>query len=132
MASEEQDTLIDIPSTVSTGANLVGMHNYLAMWERSVNEPQDFWMEQALKHLDWIIPPKTTMRGGFETGDVAWFPDGFLNVSVNCLDRHPPDQTAIIWEGDNPADVERHVEGSGSSQQRVAPGGSSERAKGHD
>jgi len=63
MASEEQDALIDIPSTVSTGANLVGMHNYLAMWEKSVNDPQAFWMEQALKHLDWIVPPKTTMRG---------------------------------------------------------------------
>ena len=47
------------------------------------------------------------MRGGFETGDVAWFPDGYLNVSVNCLDRHPPEQTAIIWEGDSPTDVLR-------------------------
>ena len=64
-------------------------------------------MEQALKHLDWIVPPKTTMRGSLEGGDVAWFPDGFMNVSVNCLDRHPPEQTAIIWEGDDPADVKR-------------------------
>jgi len=104
---DEQDALIDIPSTVSAGANVVGMHNYLAVWEKSVNDPQAFWMEQALKHLDWIVPPKTTMRGGFETGDVAWFPDGYLNVSVNCLDRHPPEQTAIIWEGDSPTDVRR-------------------------
>jgi len=50
MASEDHDTLIDIPSSVSTGANLVGMHNYLAMWEKSVNDPQAFWMEQARLH----------------------------------------------------------------------------------
>ena len=43
----------------------------------------------------------------FRLGQVAWFPDGYLNVSVNCLDRHPPEQTAIIWEGDDPADVLR-------------------------
>ena len=44
---DEQDALIDIPSTVSAGANVVGMHNYLAVWEKSVNDPQAFWMEQA-------------------------------------------------------------------------------------
>tara|TARA_B110001452_G_scaffold8431_1_gene7399 strand:+ start:237 stop:2114 length:1878 start_codon:yes stop_codon:yes gene_type:complete len=83
------------------------MHNYLSMWEKSVNEPQTFWKEQALKWLEWVVPPKTTTRGSFEKGDVAWFPDGLLNVSVNCLDRHPPDHTAIIWEGDEPTDVRR-------------------------
>jgi hypothetical protein len=44
---DEQDALIDIPSTVSAGANVVGMHNYLAVWEKSVNDPQAFWMEQV-------------------------------------------------------------------------------------
>ena len=77
------------------------------MWEKSVNQPQAFWKEQALERLDWIVPPKTTTRGGFETGDIAWFPDGYLNVSVNCLDRHPPEATAIIWEGDEPTDIKR-------------------------
>ena len=47
MGTDEQDALIDIPPTVSAGANVVGMHNYLAMWEKSVNDPQAFWMEQA-------------------------------------------------------------------------------------
>ena len=57
MASEDHDTLIDIPSSVSTGANLVGMHNYLAMWEKSVNDPQAFWMEQARLHRLHRLPP---------------------------------------------------------------------------
>ena len=51
MGTDEQDALIDIPPTVSAGANVVGMHNYLAVWEKSVNDPQAFWMEQArLRH----------------------------------------------------------------------------------
>ena len=42
MGTDEQDALIDIPPTVSAGANVVGMHNYLAVWETSVNDPQAF------------------------------------------------------------------------------------------
>ena len=42
------------------------------------------------------------------TGDVSikWFEDGTLNASASCLDRHLAtrgDQTAIIWESDDPA-----------------------------
>ena len=42
---------------------------------------------------------------------IRWFDDGTLNVSVNCLDRHLAtrgDQTAIIWEGDDPARAQAH------------------------
>ena len=42
---------------------------------------------------------------------IKWFEDGVLNVSANCIDRHLDtrgDQTAIIWEGDNPDDS-KHV-----------------------
>jgi acetyl-CoA synthetase len=41
---------------------------------------------------------------------VKWFEDGTLNASVSCLDRHLAergDQTAIIWEGDDPGVSER-------------------------
>lgn len=47
-----------------------------------------------------MVPPKRVCRGSFAEGNVAWFDDGLMNVSVNCLDRHPPQNTAIIWEGD--------------------------------
>jgi acetyl-CoA synthetase len=36
---------------------------------------------------------------------IEWFKGGELNVAYNCIDRHLPEraeQTAIIWEGDNP------------------------------
>ena len=101
------DEIHAVPKRVQDGAHIVGMHNYLSKWEQSVNDPQTFWAKEAAERLDWIVPPKTVCRGDFSGGNVAWFPDGMLNVSVNCLDRHPPDHTAIIWEGDEPTEVKR-------------------------
>ena len=101
------DEIHAVPKRVQDGAHIVGMHNYLSKWEQSVNDPQTFWAKEAAERLDWIVPPKTVCRGDFAAGNVAWFPDGMLNVSVNCLDRHPPDHTAIIWEGDEPTEVKR-------------------------
>ena len=96
-----------IPERCSENAHIKGMHNYLSTWEASVNETEAFWGREALERLTWFAPPKTVMRGSLAGGDVAWFPDGVLNVTVNCLDRHPPDRTAIIWEGDEPTEIRR-------------------------
>ena len=78
---------------------------YQAMYERSVKDPQGFWGEMA-KRLDWVKQPTKIKNTSF-TGDVSikWFEDGVLNVCYNCVDRHLAkrgDQTAIIWEGDDP------------------------------
>ena len=78
---------------------------YLKMYEQSVKDPEGFWGEQG-KRIDWI-KPYTKVKDVDFTGDVRirWYYDGTLNASVNCLDRHLAkrgDQTAIVWEGDNP------------------------------
>jgi acetyl-CoA synthetase len=78
---------------------------YRAMYERSVDDPEGFWAEQA-KRLDWIKAPTRIKSTSFD-GDVSirWFEDGVLNVSANCIDRHLAqrgDQVAIIHEGDDP------------------------------
>jgi len=80
----------------------------LTTWENSVDNIETYWGAQAAERLTWYTQPKTVLRGGLLGGDVAWFPDGVLNVSVNCLDRHPADRVAIIWEGDEPTEV-KHV-----------------------
>ena len=103
-----QEELYKIPDRVIAPAHIKGMHNYLTTWEKSVDATDEFWGAQALERLSWFAPPKTVTRGGLAGGDVAWFPDGVLNVSCNCLDRHPPDRVAIIWEGDEPTDV-KHI-----------------------
>ena len=81
---------------------------YKEMYERSVSDPDGFWGEEG-KRLDWIKPYTKVKNTTYQYPDVSikWFEDGTLNVSANCIDRHLEkrgDQTAIIWEGDDPAD----------------------------
>lgn len=84
---------------------------YEAMYERSLQDPQGFWAEQAGR-LDWFERP-TRIKDTSFTGDVSikWYEDGRLNVSHNCVDRHLAtrgDQVAIIFEGDDPG-VDRKI-----------------------
>ncbi|MDC0999472.1 AMP-binding protein, partial [Alphaproteobacteria bacterium] len=79
---------------------------YLDMYKRSVSDPVKFWEEEG-KRIDWVKPYSKIKDVSFSEKDlhIKWFYDGTLNVAANCLDRHldeKGDQTAIIWEGDNP------------------------------
>jgi acetyl-CoA synthetase len=83
---------------------------YKALYERSVKDPVGFWGEMG-RRLDWIKPYTKVKNTSFDTNNVSikWYEDGTLNVSVNCVDRHlatRADQTAIIWEGDDPTQDE--------------------------
>ncbi|MEM8816183.1 MAG: acetate--CoA ligase [Pseudomonadota bacterium] len=80
---------------------------YAAMYRESVENNEAFWAEQA-KRIDWIKPFTRVKDVSFAKDDlhIRWFDDGTLNVCYNCVDRHLPDKaddTAIIWEGDDPA-----------------------------
>ncbi|HSG61092.1 MAG TPA: acetate--CoA ligase [Pseudomonadales bacterium] len=80
---------------------------YDAMYKRSVEDPDGFWTEQANAFLTWEKPFTKVCEYDFVKGQAAWFEDGQINVSVNCLDRHLDtrgDQVALIWEGDDPED----------------------------
>ncbi len=84
---------------------------YARMYERSINDPSGFWGEHG-KRITWI-KPYTRVKDVSFSGDVhvRWFHDGTLNASANCLDRHLAtrgQQTAIIWEGDNPSE-HKHI-----------------------
>jgi len=81
---------------------------YRAMYKASIDDPEAFWGAQG-KQLDWMTPYTRVKNTSFNKDNLAikWFEDGFLNVSANCIDRHLDkrgDQTAIIWEGDDPKD----------------------------
>jgi acetyl-CoA synthetase len=81
---------------------------YKAMYAESVKAPAKFWAKHA-KRLDWFKAPTKIKNTSFAYDKVSikWFEDGVLNVSHNCIDRHlkkRANQTAIIWEGDNPYD----------------------------
>jgi len=85
---------------------------YIGMYQQSINEPEKFWAEQAKSRLDWFTPWTNVKDTSFSKDvHVRWFEGGTLNVSYNCIDRHLEkrgDQTAIIWEGDNP-DSSLHI-----------------------
>ncbi len=84
---------------------------YQSMYQRSIKEPEAFWSEQARQFLDWSKPWDKVMEYDYPKGHIRWFEGGKLNVSYNCLDRHLEgrgNQTAIIWEGDDP-DTDRHI-----------------------
>jgi acetyl-CoA synthetase len=83
----------------------IDLDRYKAMYAQSVDAPDTFWAEQANQFLTWQAPWSQVTKSDLHKGDVQWFVDGKLNVSVNCIDRHLParaEQVAIIWEGDDP------------------------------
>ncbi len=85
---------------------------YDEMYASSVNDPDKFWGEVG-QRLDWITPFTKVKNTSFDHANVSikWYEDGVLNVCANCVDRHLEtrgNQTAIIWEGDNPADS-KHI-----------------------
>ncbi|MCU7651012.1 acetate--CoA ligase [Pseudomonas piscis] len=81
--------------------------DYLHLYRQSIEQPELFWAEQAKRFLHWSQPWTEVHRHDSRTGQASWFRGGQLNVSYNCIDRHLEtrgDQTAIIWEGDDPAE----------------------------
>lgn len=80
---------------------------YNRMYKQSLEQPDLFWAEQAKRFLTWEKPWSRVQDSNMISGEAAWFIDGKLNVSTNCIDRHlatRADQTAIIWEGDDPSE----------------------------
>ena len=85
----------------------VNQQRYQEMYHQSVEDNAGFWSEQA-RRINWIMPFSKVRDVSFDKDDlhIRWFEDGTLNACYNCVDRHlesRSDQTAIIWEGDDPA-----------------------------
>ncbi|MBO6883856.1 MAG: acetyl-coenzyme A synthetase, partial [Marivita sp.] len=90
----------------------INASRYEEMYARSVSDPEGFWAEQA-QRLDWMKAPTQIRDVDFTLGQVKinWFSDGTLNVAANCVDRHLAtrgDQTAIIFEPDDPNEPAKH------------------------
>ena len=95
------------PAAIQAGAYVKSRAQYDQLYSESVNNRESFWRQQAEENIDWIAPFTTVVEEDFQTGKIAWFIGGKLNVSANCLDRNLAtrgDQAAFIWEGDTPGD----------------------------
>ena len=100
------------PSSAFAANAHINATKYAEMYATSIADPDAFWHEHG-KRIDWIKPFSITKNVSYAHPDISikWFEDGVLNVSANCIDRHLEtrgEQTAIIWEGDNPEDS-KHV-----------------------
>jgi len=101
------------PSADMVARAHVNADSYTRMYDASISDPDGFWRDQA-QRIDWMKPFTQVRDVNFDLGAVKinWFADGELNVSANCIDRHLKtrgDQTAIIWEPDNPEDDAQHI-----------------------
>jgi acetyl-CoA synthetase len=99
-----------IPISAHPQVGKISEADYFRLYERSLADPEQFWAEQG-KRINWIRPFTKVQNASFE-GEVkiAWYEDGTLNASYNCIDRHLPkraEQTAILWEGDDPSEDRR-------------------------
>jgi acetyl-CoA synthetase len=99
------DKVYDVPAEWRKRA-YIDEAKYKALYARSVKDPNGFWAEQA-KRIDWMKPFSKVKNTSYDPNNVSikWFEDGTLNVCYNCVDRHLAkrgDQTAILWEGDDP------------------------------
>ena len=97
--------LYKIPGTWKKHA-FIDAEGYRETYQQSVRNPEEFWGKHG-KRIDWFTPYSKVKNTSFAAPDVfiKWFEDGVTNVAHNCVDRHLEergDQTAIIWEGDDP------------------------------
>ena len=83
------------------------METYKKMYKESIENPEEFFGKMGRDFLHWDRPFTKVQSGSLENGDVAWFLNGELNASYNCVDRHAfanPDKPALIYEADDEAD----------------------------
>ena len=107
----EQDMIFE-PSADLAKSALIDANGYAALYQDSIANPDQFWAEHG-KRIDWIKPYSQISDVSYDAKDlhIKWYADGTLNAAANCLDRHLAtrgDQTAIIWEGDEP-DQHRNI-----------------------
>ncbi|WP_339741694.1 acetate--CoA ligase [uncultured Maricaulis sp.] len=105
MPSQDQ-TVYPVPES-SKRSTLVNAERYAELYRQSVDQPDAFWRQEAAR-LEWMTPFTQVEDTSWDKDDlhIRWFADGTLNACANCIDRHLPERahdTAIIWEGDDPA-----------------------------
>ncbi|MEJ2115383.1 MAG: acetate--CoA ligase, partial [Gammaproteobacteria bacterium] len=99
-----------VPASVSSAAH-IDAAKYESMYQESIQDPEGFWAKQADKFVTWYKKWDNVLDWDYHKGHIRWFEGASLNVSFNCIDRHLEnrgEQTAIIWEGDDPND-DKHI-----------------------
>ncbi|RIB00061.1 hypothetical protein C2G38_2256893, partial [Gigaspora rosea] len=77
-----------LDSSLSPTPHINSIEQYKKLYDESIKSPTEFWGKIARETLFWTTPFQTVLSGGFEYGDIAWFLEGQLNATYNCVDRH--------------------------------------------
>ncbi|MEB3416817.1 acetate--CoA ligase [Alteriqipengyuania sp. WL0013] len=97
--------LVPVPADARQDARC-SADEYTAMYQRSLEDSDAFWAEQA-ERLDWFEKPPKVADWSFDPVDIRWFTGGKINICHNAVDRHVEagrgEVTAIIFEPDDPA-----------------------------
>ena len=105
-----EEKIYPVPESIAAHAH-IDAARYEQMYRSSIEDPEGFWAEQAKEFLSWDKPWDRVLDWDFGEARIRWFEGAQLNASYNCIDRHLEsrgDQTAIIWEGDDPS-VDRKI-----------------------
>ncbi|MBI5724940.1 MAG: acetate--CoA ligase [Planctomycetes bacterium] len=114
LSASVEGRLIPPTAEFQKKAHISSFDQYQKMYQRSIEDPDGFWLEMA-KTLDWYRAPKKGREYTWNTAgrkiQHTWFADGQLNISANCLDRHlktaTADKVAILWQGEPEDDVRK-------------------------
>ena len=113
-SSTNEPALYPPASEFSAHAHVSSWEGYLTKYQESITNPEEFWSSIARERIHWFEPFTKVRDVSYASSNVSirWFEDGCLNASYNCLDRHlddRADQTALIWEPDDPNEPGRHI-----------------------
>lgn len=85
-------------------ARITSFEQYQHEYQRSIENPEQFWAEQAEQFV-WEKKWDKVLNWNFTEPKVEWFIGAKLNITENCLDRHlseRADQVAYYWEPNEP------------------------------
>jgi acetyl-CoA synthetase len=105
MSNDSKTKVYPPAASASANAHVSSLEQYRELYDRSINDPDGFWTEHA-ERLHWIEKWHTLTESDFDKAQIRWFIGGKLNACYNCVDRHVDDghgdDTALIWEGNDP------------------------------
>ena len=95
--------MIPVPGSAVDGTHCT-LDQYRAMYARSMDDPDGFWLEQAGR-LDWFKKPTSVSGWSFDPVEIAWFEDGEINICHNAVDRHVEAGNCLLYTSPSPRDA---------------------------
>jgi len=99
----EENRIFPPSKEFSKNALIKDFKELIELKEAAKKDSIKFWDDYAKSEIDWFEPYQTVLDDK-NAPFYKWFPEGKLNISYNCLDRHIKnglsDKTALIWQGE--------------------------------